>query len=354
MSQTISDMRMPRLSIAVLLGVVLFLAGCATSPETAKIQSGRLPQPGAKIALASIGNKSGAKFECNVENLLRNSIVQALKEENLFVDKSIKGPDFTLSLFLTEYRPGNAFKRWLLPGYGGTVLAVDGELRDAKDNGLIATVTHKRGVYAGGAFSIGAWEYIFNTVAADIARDLRVKIDEGGAFVVRLTPRLDIVPDQKPEPSPYTVCITSFKDSRPEPGRIGMRTAAFKVSMGNVYFYRVVHDFLQESLETQIALMGYRTVDTGGDINVSGEVVKFWVETHTTPLYWDIVGDIQIKVTIASALLKMEPTVRVFSSSKTTRTYVWPSEKLLSEVMDECMNDLMQQIKTDTTWKRLG
>jgi uncharacterized lipoprotein YajG len=353
MSQTISDMRMPRLSIAGLLGVVLLLAGCATGPETTKIQSGGLPQPGAKIALATVGNKSGAAFEYDVENLLRNSIAEALKEENLFVDKSIKDPDFTLSLFVTEYRPGNAFKRWLLPGYGGTVLAVDGELRDAKDNGLIATITHKRGVYAGGAFSIGAWEHIFNTVAADIARDLKMKIEEGGAFVVRLTPRLDIVQEQKPEPSPHTVCITSFKDSRPELGRIGKRTAAFKVSMGNVYFYRGVPDFLQESLETQLALMGYRSVDTDGDINVRGEVVKFWVETHTTPLYWDIVGDIQIKLTIASDVLKMEPTERMFSSSKTTRTYVWPSEKLLSEAMDECMNDVMQQIKTDSTWKRL-
>ncbi|MBK5099574.1 MAG: DUF4410 domain-containing protein [Desulfobacteraceae bacterium] len=353
MCQTISNIRLPRISTRVLICAVMLFAGCATGPETSKIQSGGLPKPGAKIVLATIGNKSGEAFEYDVENLLRNAIETALKKENLSVDTAIQRPDFTLSLFITEYRPGNAFKRWLLPGYGGTVLAVDGELRDTKDHGVIATITHKQGVYAGGAYSIGAWEYIFNTVAADIARDLRVKIEEGGAFVVRLPPRSDIVPDQKPEPSPHKVRIGSFEDRRPEAGRIGMRTAAFNVSMGNVYFYRVVPDFLRESLETELALMGYRSVDTGGDINVSGEVVKFWIETKTTPLYWDIVGDVQIKLTIASDRLKMQPTERVFSCSKKTRTYAWPTEKLFSEVMDACMNDVMQQIKTNNVWERL-
>jgi hypothetical protein len=353
MCQTISDIRIPRIFMKVLLCAVLLSAGCATGPEPTRVESSGLPKPGAKVAAATIGNKSGAVFEYDVENLLRNAIEEALKKENLSVDTPIKKPDFALSLFITEYRPGDAFKRWLLPGYGGTVLAVDGELRDAKDHALIATIKHEQGVYAGGVFTIGAWEYIFDTVAADIARDLKVKIEEGGAFVVRLTSRLDIVSDQKLEALPHTVCVSSFKDSRPEPGRIGMRTAAFNVPMGNVYFYRVVPDFLRESLETELTLIGYRSVDRGGDINVSGEVVRFWIETHTTPLYWDIVGDVQIKLTIASEQLKMEPTERVFSCSKTTRTYTWPSEKLSSEVMNACMNDLMHQVKTDSVWKRL-
>jgi uncharacterized lipoprotein YajG len=353
MCQIIPNVFLTRIFMKVLMCAVLVFIGCATGPETSKIQSSGLPKPGAKIVLSSIENKSGETFEYDVENLLRNAIEAALKKENLSADTAIQTPDFALSLFITEYRPGNAFKRWLIPFYGATVLAVEGDLRNTKDNGVIATITHKQGVYAGGAYSIGAWQYIFNTVAADIARDLRIKIEEGGAFVVRLPPRSDVVPDQKPKTSTYTVHIGSFKDSRAELGRIGIRTAAFNVSMGNVYFYRVVPDFLRESLETEMAFLGYRSVDTGGDIDISGELIKFWIETKTTPLYWDILGDIQIKLTIASSRLKMQPTDCVFSCNKTARTYVWPSEELFSEVMNDCMNDVMQQIKTNNVWEQL-
>jgi hypothetical protein len=353
MYERVSDIQFPRISTEVLLCALLLFASCATGPEPTRIESGGLPNPGAKVAVATVGNKSGMVFEYDVESLLRNAIEEALKKENLLADSASQKPDFTLSLFITEYRPGDAFKRWLLPGYGATVLAVDGELREAKDQALIATIKHEQGVYAGGAFSIGAWKYIFDTVSADIAKDLRVKIEEGGAFVVRLTPPMDIVPDQKPEPLHHSVCLGSFRDSRPERGRIGTRTAAFDVPMGNVYFYRVVPEFLRESVETELALMGYRSVDRDCDINVSGEVARFWIETHTTPLYWDIVGEVQIKLGIASDKLKMEPTEQEFSCSKTTRTYVWPSERLSSEVMDACMKELMHQIKTDSVWNRL-
>ena len=233
------------------------------------------------------------------------------------------------------------------------MLAVDGELRDTKDQRAVAEIAHKQGVYFGGAYTIGAWKGVFDTVATDIARELRIKIEEGGAFVVRMPPRLDIVPDQKPEALNHTVRIGSFVDSRPEPGRIGMRKAAFNVSMGNVYFYRVVPSFIRESLETQLALMGYRSADTNADIIVDGEVVTFWIETKTTPLYWDIVGEAQIKLTIGSERLKLPPAEKVFSCSKTTRTYAWPTETLFGETMETCMNDMMQQIKTSSTWEQL-
>ncbi len=351
MCQTISRTSKPRICTIIMLFVLMILIGCATGPETAKIQSGILPKPGAKIAVTTVGNKSGEAFEYDLEPMLKNAIITALIRENILSDMNQKKSDFTLSLYVTEYRPGNAFKRWLLPGYGSTVLAVEGELRNANDNQVIGTISHKQGIHAGGAYTIGAWSSIFNIVATDIAKDLKVKIEEGGAFVVRLPPRSDVVPDQKQKPLPYTVFIGAFSDSRPEKGRIGKRTAAFDVSMGNIYFYRTVPAFLRESIETELALMGYRIVNTNGDINVKGEIVNFWIETDTTPLYWDIMGNVQIKLTIASDRLTGGTTDKVYSCNKTTRTYVWPSEELSSEVMDKCINELMKQINTDSVWE---
>ena len=93
-------MRMFRIYTGLLLCAALVLAGCATTPETAKIQGSGLPKPGAKIALATVGNKSDVLFEYDVEDLLRDSVQTALSKENLSADIAKKEPDFTLSLFL--------------------------------------------------------------------------------------------------------------------------------------------------------------------------------------------------------------------------------------------------------------
>jgi len=304
----------------------------------------------------SISNKSGAVFEYNIEDIFKDSIDAALKKEKLIADTIKKEPDLILSLNITEYRPGNAFKRWLLPGYGATVLSVDGELKDAKDRSVVATISHRQGVYAGGAYSIGAWKYIFSTVATDIAKDLKVKIEEGGvseeggAFVIKLPPHADVITASDHNPLPYTVFIDSFSDNRPQKNKIGIRTA-LKVPMGDVYFYHSVPVFLRESFATELLQKGFRIVNTGGDIRIRGEVEKFWIETPATLTYWDIVGNIQLKLTFASERLNEGSIEKVYLCNQTARTYIWPSEKLCSQVIENCINDLMNQIKSDKVWE---
>ena len=126
MCQTISNIRLPRISTRVLICAVMLFAGCATGPETSKIQSGGLPKPGAKIVLATIGNKSGEAFEYDVENLLRNAIETALKKENLSVDTAIQSR-------ISHYR-------CLLPNTGQAMHSSDGCYQDTAVLCLLLTV----------------------------------------------------------------------------------------------------------------------------------------------------------------------------------------------------------------------
>ena len=91
--------------------VSVLMLGCAATPDTADIKSGKLPKPGAKIAVGSVTNSSGESFEFDIEAKLKNALISALKESDIYSDGSTVKPDFLISLNITEYRLGNAFKR---------------------------------------------------------------------------------------------------------------------------------------------------------------------------------------------------------------------------------------------------
>jgi hypothetical protein len=77
-----------------------------------------------------------------------------------------------MNVNIIEYRKGDAFKRWLWPGYGSTVLVVEATLLDA-DGNVDATAQANRSVDAGGGYTVGAWKKIFEDVSADLVSDLK-------------------------------------------------------------------------------------------------------------------------------------------------------------------------------------
>ena len=79
-----------------------------------------------------------------------------LTKENLLGQEGVPGA-VTMDISIIEYRKGDAFKRWLWPGYGSTVLVVEATLLDAEGN-VDATAQANRSVDAGGGYTIGAWK----------------------------------------------------------------------------------------------------------------------------------------------------------------------------------------------------
>lgn len=327
--------------------LVLLAAACAT-PTGTKTESDLLPRPGARVELSEVSNESGQRFDVDAVGLLREAMAESLREEGLAWTRGGPGDRFVLSLAIREYRPGNAFKRWLAPGYGSTVLGVEGTLRDAATGELAATVRHQRSVHAGGAYTIGAWRSVFGWVADDIAADLAVRIERGGEFVVSVMPRADALAAPEPRSDALAVRIASVADARAERERIGERQAAFGVSMGDVHLSRRVPDAMREALIDELWAGGVRVVESGEDAVIDASVRRFWVHTDTTPLYWDVVGEIELELAVASA--GAAPQRRSFGCRQVERTWVYPTAALIGRVLDACLAELGAKVRGDALW----
>ena len=77
---------------------------------------------------------------------------------------------------LIEYEPGNAFGRWLLPGLGTTVCTMHAEILDKNTGALVGRMESRQTVSFGGAYSIGADQYICKRVADELMRDIDKKL----------------------------------------------------------------------------------------------------------------------------------------------------------------------------------
>ncbi|WP_455379236.1 YajG family lipoprotein [Petrachloros mirabilis] len=328
--------------------------GCGGPGVSMKGESGLLPKPGARIVLNEVKNVSGQIFDVDVEGLLRGAMLTALQGEQLEWTSGSSSHRFTLDLDILEYRPGNAFQRWLLPGYGSTVLGVRGSLKDAQSGAVAAEFVHERSVYFGGAYTIGAWSYVFDEVAEDIAEDLKVRIEQGGQFIVYLKPRADQAAAQQPSEREVKIKLDSVSDDRREQRRIGFREAAFGVSMGDVHLAQKPADLLQRALRDDLMAAGYRIVESGQDLSVESHLRKFWVHTDTTPLYWDVIGEIEFEVIVRPAVQMQERLSKTFTCRESERTYVWPSAAILGNVLDSCLADMMLKARADNIWRQAG
>ena len=168
-----SRLRLPGALAAILLALLL-VAGCGTVEHRVALEQQYVVQPGTKVEVGAVKNQTGKTFEIDVQKMLADALGNALRERNLQW-KGEATPKLVLAADIVEYEAGDAFKRWLLPGWGATVLVVRGTLVDA-DNRTVGSVEARRTVEAGGGYTIGAWETIFRDVANDIVTRLREQL----------------------------------------------------------------------------------------------------------------------------------------------------------------------------------
>lgn len=145
---------------------------------------------------------------------------------------------------------------------------------------------------------------------------------------------------------PQNVYLKTIQDARP-PGRAeGTREAAFGVPMGNVDFKPPASDIVKDVIMSEFKKAGHRFADKEQQVNISAKIFTFEVGTNTTPLYWDIIGNIKIEVEV------MGPTGEEFKNTYTStcqdRTYVWPRGSLVKKVMQGCITDFAETMRNDT------
>jgi uncharacterized protein DUF4410 len=166
-------------SLGMFLLVGLVLSGCGAVSHESALLGDYVPARGMRVEVGKVSNATGQAptvdgEPLDIERLLTEKLTEKLRSDN-FLGAGSPDRRLVLDSRITEYEPGDAFKRWLLPGWGSTVVAVEGELRD-ETNAVVGTVRARRTVSFAGAYTIGAWRGVFGSVADDIVSELRSKI----------------------------------------------------------------------------------------------------------------------------------------------------------------------------------
>ena len=158
----------------LLIFPILLLVACGTVEHSVRVEDDQAFGADTRVMVGKVANKTGEHFDVDIEAMLRDAMVSELAKEGLLGQPGAAGV-VTMDVNIIEYRKGDAFKRWLWPGYGSTVLVVEATLLDRQGN-VDATAQANRSVDAGGGYTVGAWEKIFEDVAADLVSDLKVNI----------------------------------------------------------------------------------------------------------------------------------------------------------------------------------
>jgi hypothetical protein len=159
------------LMMVTLVLFLIILFGCAEVKHQIAFNEQYEPPENIKIQVGEVFNDTGFESDVNIEELLTDALEEELDAEGLlWMGK--EGPKLILVSRIVNYQKGSAAKRWMAPGWGSTILAVECDLQEQNGN-IVGIVKAKGEVAAGGLYSAGAWMTIFKSVADDIARDLK-------------------------------------------------------------------------------------------------------------------------------------------------------------------------------------
>jgi hypothetical protein len=164
------------LSVMFLFFIIMFVAsGCGTAHHALDFQNNYMPKADAKIEVGPVKNETGENFDIDIEKMLAAALADTLRREELFWEGK-EASKLTSNCKILEYKKGDAFKRWLMPGWGSTVLSVKCDLLDG--NVIVGIINARRTVDGGGAYTVGAWEKVFGQLSGDIVMDVQSHIKQ--------------------------------------------------------------------------------------------------------------------------------------------------------------------------------
>ena len=171
------DWLLRNFAVLCLLGGLTFAgAGCGSVSHSAQFESTFVPRADTRIEVGPVTNETGKTFDADLPQMFTEALSQQLQSENLLWTQGQQGDHLIIATKIVEYDEGNAMKRWVLPGWGSTVITLHCELKESGSEKLVGSVEAHRTVSFGGAYTIGAWKTIFASVAKDVVKELRAQI----------------------------------------------------------------------------------------------------------------------------------------------------------------------------------
>jgi hypothetical protein len=155
---------------------IVGLAACGATQFASGVPESFVLRAGEKIELVPVENATGKPLPLPADKIFDEQMAKLLREKDLFSSPPHEGAAIVFRPKLIEYEEGNAFKRWLLPGYGSSVCAVHADVLDRKTGAVVGDMRSRQTVSFGGAYSIGADEYICRRVADELIREIEKKM----------------------------------------------------------------------------------------------------------------------------------------------------------------------------------
>jgi hypothetical protein len=148
-----------------LLGVAVVLSGCAATSQVATdfVTGPRLELP-ISIRIQPCVDRTGTQVT-DLAAQATQEFVEQLSDSDEFTVASDGA--YQLVCEVTDFLPGNAVKRWILPGWGATVGRVSAMVQEAHSGRIEVITEGVATIGSGGLYTIGARQYIVPVAVRD-------------------------------------------------------------------------------------------------------------------------------------------------------------------------------------------
>jgi hypothetical protein len=141
-------------------------------------------QPGAslsgitRLAVEAASNDTGQTYELDISGVFTDDLISALRSRGYTVLDPNTAPADTVIVQCSfiSYAPGSAFQRWLLPGSGSTEATVKTSLINKSTGSVLGRMLTEEHQTSGGLYTVGAYKYILERVANEVAEGIDTKI----------------------------------------------------------------------------------------------------------------------------------------------------------------------------------
>ena len=163
----------------ILILLLLLIGGCTSTKPVVRMEKNVSLTKYKMFEVPPVSNETGKTFEFDVANELTQQIKLLLNEKGYTInnENEIQDNILTITNSLIVYEPGNAVKRWLLPGAGATKTIVKTSLIDKKSGEIIGEMLTTKQISGGGLYSVGADKSILKTVAEGIINGIEKNIE---------------------------------------------------------------------------------------------------------------------------------------------------------------------------------
>ena len=127
---------------------------------------------------------------------------------------------------------------------------------------------------------------------------------------------------------------------------IGERTTIGSISLGMIEMQPPPAEALNSVLRAELTSSGFDITADDKAASVGGQVTKFLVTTPATALYWDINGVVELEL-VAQGRDGRKYEGRYLANC-TDRTFVFPSNDLISGVVMACLREIGAKLRKDS------